>query len=224
MTSPTIFQLISPALPVGAFSYSEGLEFLVQGNKISNESEVFNWLQGELLRGQLRIEAASLSPIMDCLDNWERCQTFNSARNVYEWDSWLLALRDSAEIRSQQSQMGQSLLQLLADLDHPLPDKSKDLAWPIAWAWAGLSWSLPKFEVVQGFLYSWVANQLSASLRLLPLGPNKVQGIQFRLIPLITSQAEILLNQDPHNLWTGDIGTTMAQQSHTELYSRLFRS
>ncbi len=224
MTSLGIFQLVSPALPVGAFSYSEGYEFLAQVQKISNESDVFTWLEGELLRGQLRIEAASLSPIMDCLDTWQRNKTFQAKQVVYEWDSWLMALRDSVEVRSQQRQMGKSLLQLLSEINYPLPDKNKDLSWPLAWSWAGLSWSLPKSEVVQGYLFSWVANQLSASLRVLPLRPNKVQAIQFQLLPLITCQSEILLNQDPHELWTGDIGATMAQQSHSELYSRLFRS
>ncbi|WP_320674129.1 urease accessory protein UreF [Prochlorococcus sp. MIT 1341] len=224
MTSPAIFQLVSPALPVGAFSYSEGIEFMAQEKKLLTESEVFNWLESELLRGQLRIEAASISPMMDCLDNWKKVQTSQTEKQIYEWNSWLLALRDSKEVRLQQKQMGTSLLQLLADLNHPLPNKKKNLAWPIAWSWAGLSFSLPKVDVVQGYLYSWIANQLSATLRLLPFGPNKVQHMQYQLLPLIASQTALLLNQNPHDLWTGDIGTIMAQQSHKELYSKLFRS
>ena len=224
MTSPGIFQLVSPALPVGAFSYSEGLEFMAQTKKISNEYDIFLWLEAELLRGPLRMEAASLSPIMDCLFKWQKDKASISRDNVYEWESWLMALRDSVEVRSQQRQMGRSLVQLLSELGYQLPNNEKEFSWPIAWSWAGLSWSLPKLEVAQGYLYGWVANQLSASLRLLPLGPNKVQGIQYELMPLIASQSEILVSQDPHQLWNGDIGATMAQQSHSELYSRLFRS
>ncbi len=224
MTSLAILQLVSPALPVGAFSYSEGLEFTAQKNKVSTESEVFDWLEGELKRGQLRIEAASLSVVMDCLDKWRIDQTSQAEKKVYDWDAWLLASRDSLEVRSQQRQMGMSLFQLLADLGFQLPNNQKNLSWPIAWSWAGLSWSLPKSQLVQGYLYSWVANQLSSVLRLLPFGPNKIQNIQFQLMPLISSQADVLVNQDPHQLWTGDIGSTMAQQSHKELYSRLFRS
>ena len=56
----------------------------------------------------------------------------------------------------------------------------------IAWAWAGVCWDIPQIDLVEGFLYSWVANQLSAALRLVPLGPNKVQVIQFNLLPLIS--------------------------------------
>ena len=83
MISPAILQLVSPSLPVGAFSYSEGLEFMAQAKNISNESEVFNWLEGELLRGQLKIEAASLSPMMDCLDNWRTKRTSHEANQVF---------------------------------------------------------------------------------------------------------------------------------------------
>ncbi len=224
MTTPYILQLVSPALPVGAFSYSEGLEFLTQATKLSNEEEIYCWLKDELLRGQLRIEAASLSPIMDCLKIWKANKASSAKQNIEEWDSWLIALRDSVEIRSQQRQMGRSLLQLLSELNYPLPDKSKDFSWPIAWSWASLSWELPKFEVIQGYLFSWIANQLSACLRLLPLGPNKAQKIQLKLLPIISSQAKLLQMKDPHEIWSGDIGATMAQQSHSQLYSKLFRS
>ncbi len=224
MTSAKILQLVSPALPVGAFSYSEGLEYLSQVKRLSNESELISWIESELSRGQLRIEAAALPLIMNTLNNWKKENNTSSKSKIYEWNSWISALRDAAEIRSQQLQMGQSLLKLLSDLGYPFPDDKKELGWPIAWAWACLNLSLPESEVIQSYLYSWVANQLSAALRLLPIGPNKIQVIQFKLLPLITLQSNILLNQDPHQLWSSDIGATMAQQSHTNLYTKLFRS
>ena len=109
--------------------------------------------------------------------------TTSSKALVNEWNSWLLAIRDSSEIRMQQRQMGYSLVHLLDELGHPLPDRSKDLSWPMAWGWAGLEWDLSRLEVIEGYLYGWVANQLSAVLRLLPYGPNKVQGMQLQLLP-----------------------------------------
>ena len=51
-------QLISPSLPVGAFSYSEGLEWLVQNKKVYDETTLFNWIESELSRGQITIEAS----------------------------------------------------------------------------------------------------------------------------------------------------------------------
>ncbi len=217
-------QLISPSLPVGAFSYSEGLEWLVQNKKVNNEITLFNWIESELLRGQITIEACSISHIMKDLVSWSNTKDIQYKFVIKEWNSWLSSLRDSPEVRSQQIQMGESLLQLLIDLDHPLPDKEKKFIWPIAWAWAGVSWEIPKIDLVEGFLYSWVANQLSAALRLLSLGPTKAQQLQKRSLFLIKSQADYLLKQNPKEIWISDVGAIMAQQSHTELYSRLFRS
>ena len=224
MTSLAMLQLVSPSLPVGAFSYSEGLEWQVSEGKIINKLTLSNWLSSELLRGQIRLEAASQSFLRAFLENWQEDIDQKSIYRVLEWDSWLLALRDSEEVRNQQKQMGSSLIQLLFDLGHPLPPELRYCSWPIAWAWAGLAWNMPQIEVVEGYLYSWIANQLSAALRLIPLGPTEAQRIQFSFLPLIKSQAKELLSSDPHQLWTGDVGATIAQLSHPELYSRLFRS
>ena len=217
-------QLLSPSLPVGAFSYSEGLEWLVQNKKVNNETTLFNWIESELSRGQITIEASSISYIMKDLVDWKNNRDVQHKFVIEEWNSWLSSLRDSPDVRSQQTQMGESLLQLLIDLDHPLPDNEKKFIWPIAWAWAGVSWDIPKIDLVEGFLYSWVANQLSAALRLLTLGPTKAQQLQQKSLLLIKSQANYLLHQNPKEIWISDVGAIMAQQSHVELYSRLFRS
>ncbi|MEB3157961.1 MAG: urease accessory UreF family protein, partial [Synechococcus sp.] len=123
----------------------------------------------------------------------------------------------------QQRQMGGSLLQLLTDLGHALPEPVP-LAWPAAWAWAAVALKVPVQEMVEGYLYGWVANQLSAAVRLVPLGPTRAQVQQQRLLPLIADQACQLLGQDPRELWTGGVGASLAQLAHAELYSRLFRS
>tara|TARA_B100000214_G_C23894772_1_gene593532 strand:- start:32 stop:706 length:675 start_codon:yes stop_codon:yes gene_type:complete len=224
MTSLGILQLVSPALPVGAFSYSEGLEWLIQNKKIVNKSSLYDWLIAELLRGQIRLEAASQTYIRKALENCKILKDQKSLSIVQEWDSWVLALRDSAELRKQYKQMGKSLVDLLNNLGFPLPGDIKELSWPLAWVWAGMSWNLSEIEVTQGYLYSWVANQLSAAVRLIPIGPTDAQSLQFSLLPLIESQARDLLTKDPRNLWTGDIGATLAQISHSELYSKLFRT
>jgi len=219
-----LLQLISPSLPVGAFSYSEGLEWLVQKKKVYDEKTLFNWIESELSRGQITIEASSIPYIMRDLVHWRDNKDIQNKLIIQEWNSWLSSLRDSPEVRSQQTQMGESLLQLLIDLDHPLPDHEKKFIWPIAWAWAGVCWNIPSIDLVEGFLYSWVANQLSAALRLLSLGPTKAQKLQKKSLLIIKSQANYLSQQNPKEIWISDVGAIMAQQSHVELYSRLFRS
>ncbi|MDP5119509.1 MAG: urease accessory protein UreF, partial [Prochlorococcaceae cyanobacterium MAG_34] len=86
-----LYQLISPALPVGAFSYSEGLEVLVQRGLLLDGAGVRAWLVAELQRGTLALEAASLPGLL-----------LAEVAELRERDSWLLALREAAEVRAQQ--------------------------------------------------------------------------------------------------------------------------
>ena len=220
-----LFQLVSPALPVGAFSYSEGLEVLVQAGQLRDGASVRRWLEAELDRGALTIEAASLGRLMDALARWREAPDGPAWQELLELDGWLLAQREAAEVRAQQRQMGRSLLQLLADLGLPLPEgRTPRLAWPAAWAGAGLALEIAPQEVVEAYLYGWSATQLSAAVRLVPLGPTESQRLQLALAAAIASRAEDLVDADPEALWNGGVGAGLAQLGHGELYSRLFRS
>jgi urease accessory protein len=239
-----LHQLISPALPVGAFSYSEGLEVLVQAGRLTDAAGMETWLRAELERGGLRLEAAALPPLMQLLQHWcgraegadpragdtaatataaAAAGTAETLRQLCDLDGWLLAQREAPELRAQQRQMGGSLLQLLADLGWPLP-QPLTLAWPTAFAWAGVCLELPAAQLIEAYLYGWVANQLSAAVRLVPLGPTEAQRLQLRLAPVIAAQAGLLACSDPQELWSGGVGAGLAQLGHGQLYSRLFRS
>lgn len=236
-----LYQLVSPALPVGAFSYSEGLEVLVQSGRLGSAAAVESWLEAELQRGALRLEAAALPSLMALLRDWQEragrgdSEAETARQRLVERDGWLLAQREAAEVRAQQRQMGGSLLQLLADLGWPLPGAAAlatpacfawptGLAWPAAFAWAGHCLAVPAEALVEAYLYGWVSNQLSAAVRLVPLGPTEAQRLQLRLGPRIAAQAAHLATSDPETLWNGGVGAGLAQLGHSGLYSRLFRS
>lgn len=211
-----LFQLVSPALPVGAFSYAEGLEVLVQRGLLPDAAAVGQWLEAELRRGTVRLEAAALPRLMAHLSDWRR-------QELLDLDGWLLAQREAPELRAQMRQMGGSLLQLLADLGWSLPEPTP-LAWPAAFAWAGFCLEIAPAELVEAFLYGWVANQLSAAVRLVPLGPTEAQRLQLQLAPLIGVEGRALAVADSAELWNGGVGAGFAQLGQAELYSRLFRS
>jgi urease accessory protein len=220
-----LLQLVSPALPVGAFSYSEGLEVQVQAGRLPDAAAVAAWLEAELQRGLLAVEAAALAPLRSALERWREGQPQGESR-VRELDGWLLAQREAAEVRAQQRQMGRSLLQLLADLGWPLPSSAAPapLGWPAAWAWAGLCLELDAAEVREAYLYGWCANQISAAVRLVPLGPTEAQRMQLALVPRLAACAAALEGRDPRDLRCGGVGASLAQLGHGDLYSRLFRS
>jgi urease accessory protein len=229
-----LWQLVSPALPVGAFSYSEGLEVLVQRGRLAGPEAVAAWLEAELTRGCLPIEAAALPRLVAALAAWRAAAEAadaeamqQAASAVRDLDGWLLAQREAAELRQQQRQMGAALLRLLADLGWPLPGAPQPQpvpAWPAAWAWAGLCLELPPQALVEAYLFGWVANQLSAAVRLVPIGATEAQRLQLRLAPRIAERAGELVAADPRQLWNGGVGAGLAQLGHAELYSRLFRS
>ena len=219
-----LFQLVSPALPVGAFSYSEGLEVLVQTQRLPDVQALAAWLTAELQRGAVGLETAALGPLQVALKRWRSGAAPAAVEEVLELEGWLLAQREAAELRAQQRQMGQSLLRLLADLGWPLPGAGASLAWPAAFAWAGLCLEIPSPDLEEAYLYGWVANQISAAVRLVPLGPTEGQRLQLQLAPLLAQRAEELIAPDPRSLWSGGVGAGLVQLQHAELYSRLFRS
>ena len=223
MTSLSLLQLVSPTLPVGAFSYSEGFEVLVHVGIIKDESDVQDWLEAELKCGALRIEAALLSQFRIYIKDWIEYSDSFARDRLIDLDGWLLATREASEMRAQHRQMGSSLLKLLIEMDHSLPEPIQ-LSWPAAWSWAATSLNVSEYEMVEGYLYSWVANQLSASVRLIPLGSTSAQVVQQNLLPLISAQAQYLCKTEAIDLWSGAVGASLAQLSHSELYSRLFRS
>ncbi|MEB3350349.1 MAG: urease accessory UreF family protein [Cyanobacteriota bacterium] len=219
-----LFQLVSPALPVGAFSYSEGLEVLVQSQSITDAESLGAWLRAELNRGAVALETAALGPLRQAWLGWQRGE---GAAALLDLDSWLLAQREAPEMRAQQRQMGQSLLQLLADLQRPAaqaPAPLPRVAWPAAFAWAGHGLGIGSPALEEAYLYGWVANQVSAALRLIPLGPTEGQRLQLALAGLLAERAAALTATQPETLWNGGWGAALAQLSHAELYSRLFRS
>ena len=228
MTLPlALLQLVSPALPVGAFSYAEGLEVLVQAGELRDGATLKAWLEAELQFGFLAVEAAALGPLQQAFKT-------SNMEQLLDLNGWLIAQREAPEIRAQQWQMAGSLLQLLAAMGWPLTEqcqglkltglKLTGLGWTAAWAWAGHCLDLAATDLVEAYLYGWLANQISAAVRLIPLGATEGQCLQLQLAPLISSQANYLISQDPRQMFSSGVGAGLAQLQHGALYSRLFRS
>ena len=223
MTLPlALLQLVSPALPVGAFSYAEGLEVLVQAGELRDAATLKSWLEAELQFGLLAVEAAALGPLQQAFKT-------SNMEQLLDLNGWLIAQREAPEIRAQQWQMAGSLLQLLAAMGWPLTEQCQaleltGLGWTAAWAWAGHCLDLAATDLVEAYLYGWLANQISAAVRLIPLGATEGQCLQLQLAPLISSQANYLISQDPRQMFSSGVGAGLAQLQHGALYSRLFRS
>ena len=105
MTSLALLQLVSPALPVGAFSYSEGLEVLIQAGSIADEQAIQAWLEAELQRGAVRLEAAALSPLAEALLGWST--QADAAAKAPDRSGWLaVGYREAAELQASSVRWG----------------------------------------------------------------------------------------------------------------------
>ncbi len=220
------YQLISPNLPVGGFCYSEGMESFLQKKNLKTDNSIKNLILDELHFGQIRIEANSLIRFSEIYKNFSNEEDFeNLKREVISLNKFIIASRDSKGIRDQQKQMGQSLLDLSENFGAKFPFEIKNfITWPFAWSWACFSFNIKNIEMVENFIYAWTSNQLSAAMRLIPLGSTKAQIIQYELLEIINTISLEIINKNMSDIYVGNVGLSMAQQNHNDLYSKLFKN
>jgi urease accessory protein len=218
-----LLQLASPALPVGAYSYSQGLEWAIEAGTVKDEAGALGWMGDQLEWNLGRYEAPLLARMMDA---W-RVGADDTAR---ELDERYLASRETAELRAETLQMGHSLRRLLSDLRELPPEFVGQIAVSPAptfmHVWSGLAaiWQIAPPDALTAWLWSWAENQTMAALKAVPLGQAAGQRILLELggrIPAIVERALIATDDDFSNFAPG---FAIACARHETQYSRLFRS
>ncbi|MCJ8282465.1 MAG: urease accessory protein UreF, partial [Rivularia sp. ALOHA_DT_140] len=195
-----ILQLVSPALPVGAYSYSEGLETLVENKIIHDVQSLKNWLTQELRYGANRLEAAvmlrSYNGAIVLKDDASRIA--KNFPTVSYWNNWLSATRETEELRNQSQQMGGSLIRLLKELQPQIIPIIQTLDNPcnyaVAFGIAASNWDINPQAALLGYLHSWVSNLITAGVKLIPLGQTAGQLLLLELQELISTTAEEIIN------------------------------
>lgn len=216
-----LLQLASPALPVGAYSYSEGLETLTEHGVILSHDTLMHWLTSELKYGAIRLEAAVIVRVYQALQN----QDFEA---LTRWNMWLTAVRETEELRNSSLQMGRSLIRLLEKLQPDIKIISDKVGAPINYAVAfGIAtayWHVDIKAALLGYLHSWVSNLVTAGVKLIPLGQTTGQQLLLNLQPFLTSAVEEVLKLEDDDLSCCSWGLSLASMQHETLYTRLFRS
>lgn len=218
-----LLHLASPALPVGAFSYSQGLEWAVESGLVSNEAAARTWI-GDALRFALaRCEGPALVALL-------RAWRTSDAAAVRRLNAEFIATRETAELRAETLQMGYSLARLLRDLPE-MPEslreafgQLREIAFPTAWAAAAAHWQADETEAAAAYLWAWLENQVMAAVKLVPLGQTAGQRMLAALSPELPSlAAEAIARADgPWENFTP--GMSIASCCHETQYTRLFRS
>jgi len=210
--------LASPALPVGGFSYSEGLEAAVDRGLVHDEPSAGAWLADQL---HLTLSRSDLPVIGLAIAAWRE----NDSAAVARLDDWILRTRETAELRQQTQQMGRSLLEWLKSVQPREAERATQaLTYPIAFALAASASAAPVRDCLIAFAFGWAENMIQAAVRSVPLGQSAGQRILARLaaeIPAAVDSA-VALRDDERQAYSPMLAILSAQ--HETQYSRLFRS
>jgi urease accessory protein len=211
--------LVSPALPVGAYAYSQGLEYAVQAGWVRDESSTFDWLQG-LSRHALG--TLDLPILLRLYRAWKNAD----ATALESWNAQLIAARETAELRAEELHLGRALARVLDTLG-----VTEAAAWLDAapafctmFSLAAARWNISPGDALCGYLWSWTENQVLAAIKLVPLGQSAGQRLLHQLIESIPSIADDAAALPDRSIGVGTILQPIASALHESQYSRLFRS
>lgn len=218
-----LLQLASPMLPVGAYSYSQGLEWAIECGDVYDLDSAKMWIGDVLHIYQAHFELPVLHRLYLA---WQH----NDLAAVQTWDAFYQAGRDTAEALAETKQMGYSLVRLLNDLNE-LPEallvninQLQTPAFPIIYSAVAQHWQIPAPDMLQGYAWGWLENQASAAMKSVPLGQVAGQKLLSSLgqtLPEVVSQAMLLENDEISNF---NPLLSIAGCLHETQYSRLFRS
>ena len=221
--------LASPALPVGGFSYSEGLEAAVEAGQAHDEASTAGWLADQLHLAQGR---ADLPLVAASHAAWSA----GDGVRLDELNGWALMTRETQELRAQCEQMGRSLLAWLRTQEaaSPTPHGAWQLeqmaalapapAWPVAFALAAWRTGAAAREATLACGFAWAENMVQAALKAVPLGQNAGQRILATLVRELPVVVDAALAR-PQGQWQAFTPMLALRSAHHETqYSRLFRS
>ncbi|NRP60582.1 urease accessory UreF family protein [Marinobacterium sp. xm-d-564] len=213
-----LFQLISPSLPVGAFTYSQGLELAVEAGWVDSQERFEAWLTGQLNHSLTTLELPMLDRMLNALDEAD-AQAFNQLTKE------LIAWRETKELRLEEKQRGAALARLLPQLDVNLEGLLLEACQRTQLAGIAIAahqWQIPRDKLFAGYLWSWLENAVMAGVKLIPLG--QTQGQQ--TLQRMASSLEQSVEQSKRVLNPSSVTPALAIASsrHETQYTRLFRS
>lgn len=215
-----LWQLISPTLPVGAYSYSTGLEYAIDAGWLQTLAQVRDWIEAQLHEVQLRVDLPALIRLHAA---WAAADETELER----WNGWLRASRETSELRAEDLGQGRALARLLSDLgvaEAAAWAARDDGCWATLFALAVHAWGIPIDEAIEGYLWAWCENQVAGAVKLVPLGQTQGQRLLAELADCIGPVAERAAAVEDAEMGGGLPGVMLASALHETQYSRMFRS
>ena len=215
-----LLQLVSPSLPTGAFSYSQGLEWAVAEGWVRDRQGLAAWLRELLVRSLGQVDVPLLARLHAACRRGD-LGGFASTIDL------LLACRESRELREEEHQRGRAMaawlagLGLVEDDDWRRQAARSQLA---GFALAAATWHIPTSPAASGYLFSWLENQIIAGVKLIPLGQSAGQALLLELSDAIDAVVARGIDLDDELIGGSTPALALASMAHEEQYTRLYRS
>ena len=215
-----LMRLTSPSLPIGGYSYSQGLEFAISTEWVHDATTASDWIQGLLKSSLLNLEVPVLKNLYKA---WQEPEM----DRVSYWNKILSANRDAFELQEEDRQLGKALARLLDSLG--LDEAKSFLSPPYSgfltlYALAAVKWDISLSDAASGFLWMWAENKVLCAMKLIPLGQTDGQKILSAVIETISDVVTEGLNLPDEAIGYTVPGQGIASALHETQYTRLFRS
>ncbi len=218
-----LLQLASPTLPIGAYSYSQGLERIVEDGLVRDAASAQSWIVDLLELVVARAEAPIAWRLLEAVQarDWP---SFSS------WNARFRASRETAELRAETEQMGGSLAKLAVELElidaqtKGIVEAISPITLPAAFALAAQGFGIPPQPALTAYIWAWLENQVLAAVKLVPLGQVAGQRLLASLGAVIPAVVETATTIADDELSTFAPGLALASARHETQYTRLFRS
>ncbi|PCJ21827.1 MAG: urease accessory protein UreF [Gammaproteobacteria bacterium] len=214
-----LLQLSSAALPVGGYSFSQGLEYAIDEAWLANEADLEQWLALQLSESLTQVDLPLLRRQLQAL-------AAQNVKDFIRWNDYALACRETAELRLTDTAMGSALIKLLTDLNMPVTyaNALDQASFVSSFALAANFWQIDTTSACHGYCWSWLENQVAAATKLVPLGQTSAQRLLGRLQALIPEAVERCASVEDQDIGASLPALAMASAWHESQYSRLFRS
>jgi len=211
-----LLQLSSMSLPVGGYAFSQGLEYAVETGWLHDVNSTEQWLALQLRYGLAKLDAAVMLLQYTAIEE-------NDTTELSYWNDYLLASRETSELKLGDTAMGLALARLLKSLAVPIP-QYQHYSFTSLFTVAAQHWGISPSDCVTGFCWAWLENQVAAATKLVPLGQTQAQQLLGRLQALIPSVFEAANATAVDDIGASLPALAIASSLHETQYSRLFRS
>lgn len=215
-----LMQLASSALPVGSFTWSQGLEWAVEIGWVKSVDDFSDWQIQQMEQNFFTVDLPLLARL------YRACEQDDLAA-AHRWSAYLLACRETRELRDEERSRGSAFTRLVTDWEADCSREWRALfvdSQLCGMAWLGVRWKIPLTELALSLGYSWIESAVMAGVKLVPFGQQAAQRLIIALCNRYAQGLAQALACPDASLGSATPLAAIASARHETQYSRLFRS